>query len=46
MRFQIERARSLFEASDEGIARLPREAQIPVLLARILYAQILDRVEL
>ena len=45
IRFEIARARDLFAKSDAGIARLPRQAQIPVLLARVLYSQILDRVE-
>ena len=45
LQFEIERARSLFVKSEAGIARLPRQAQIPVLLARVLYAKILDQVE-
>jgi len=45
MQFEIDRARSLYAASDQGIRNLPRDAQPPVKLARILYARILDRIE-
>lgn len=45
LKFQIARARALFQASEAGIARLPASARLPVLLARKLYAQILDKVE-
>jgi len=45
MRFEIERARQLYAYSDPGITRLPAEARKAVLLARILYSQILDRIE-
>ncbi len=43
--FEIERARALYAASDEGIPRLPQETQKAVRLARILYSRILDRIE-
>lgn len=43
--FQIARARTLYAAADAGIPILPREAQKPVLLARVLYSRILDRIE-
>lgn len=45
IQFQIKRARELFLLSEPGILRLPKQAQIPVILARVLYAQILDQVE-
>lgn len=45
MRFQIARARAFYALADPGIPLLPAEARKPVLLARILYAQILDRIE-
>lgn len=44
MEFQVERARSLYLAADPGIASLPKEGQVPVLMARILYAMILDKI--
>ncbi len=45
MRFQIERAREIYAFSDPGICLLPKEGQKAVLLARLLYSQILDRIE-
>lgn len=45
MRFQIARARSLYALSDPGIDRLPPQMQNAVRMARILYCQILDRIE-
>ncbi len=45
MRFEIDRARSLYRASDSGIAELPKEVQVSVKLARILYSRILNRIE-
>lgn len=45
MQFEIARTRSLYAASDSGIARLPKGAQPAVGLARRLYAQILDKIE-
>lgn len=45
MRFEIARARALYAVADEAILRLPRHAQKPVRLARILYSRILDRIE-
>jgi phytoene synthase len=45
MRFEIARARALYQIADEAILRLPRSAQKPVRLARVLYARILDRIE-
>lgn len=45
MQFEIARARALYQIADEAIPRLPRDAQKPVRLARILYSRILDRIE-
>lgn len=45
MRFEIDRTRALYSASDEGIRQLSRSTQRAVLLARVLYSQILDRIE-
>ena len=45
MRFQIERARRLYEVSDEGMRFIPRGRRYPVVVARELYAAILDRIE-
>ena len=45
MRFEIERARQLYEISDEGIGYIPRGRRYPVVVARELYAAILDRIE-
>ena len=45
MRFQIERARRLYAFSDEGMRYIPRGRRYPVVVARELYAAILDRIE-
>ena len=45
MQFEIERARNLYAQSDRGIAALPEHARKAVLLARILYSQILGEIE-
>jgi phytoene synthase len=45
MRFQIERARGLYELADEGMGFIPRGRRYPVVVARHLYAAILDRIE-
>lgn len=45
MRFEIARARALYEVADQAIPRLPPTAQKPVRLARILYSRILDKIE-
>jgi phytoene synthase len=45
MRFEIDRARKLYEIADEGIAYIPRGRRFPVVVARELYAAILDRIE-
>lgn len=45
MQFEIDRARQLYAYADSGIPRLPAETRKAVLLARILYSKILDRIE-
>lgn len=45
MKFEIQRAKSLYRCAESGIAHLPRSAQKAVLLAKILYARILDKIE-
>ena len=45
MRYQIVRARTLYERSDAGIALLPDEVRFGVALARELYAKILEKIE-
>ena len=45
MKFEIERARTLYLSSDFGIYKLPPRMRKPVLLSRLLYSQILDRIE-
>ncbi|MGB3683219.1 MAG: phytoene/squalene synthase family protein [Rubrobacteraceae bacterium] len=45
MRFQIGRARKLYEAADEGMRYIPQGRRYPVMVARKLYATILDRIE-
>ena len=45
MRFEVGRARGLYEFADEGIGYIPRGRRYPVIVARELYAAILDRIE-
>lgn len=45
MRFQIDRCRRWYRQAEEGICRLPRNAQFAVLLGARLYAQILRCIE-
>lgn len=45
MRFEIERARTLYQAAEQGIPLLSRDARFTVLLAARLYARILDEIE-
>ena len=45
MRFEIERAHRLYAFADEGIGYIPRGRRFPVIVARELYAAILDRIE-
>ncbi|HEU5485437.1 MAG TPA: squalene/phytoene synthase family protein, partial [Microlunatus sp.] len=43
--YQIERNRALYRFADTGIAMLPPRSARCVGAARVLYAQILDRIE-
>ena len=45
MQFEIDRARKLYEVADEGMEYIPRGRRYPVMVARELYAAILDRIE-
>lgn len=45
MKFEIARARALYAEADKGIPMLPPDTRKAVLLARILYSRILDRIE-
>ena len=45
MKFEIERARGLYLFSDFGIYKLPPKMRKAVLLSRLLYSQILNRIE-
>ena len=45
MRFEIRRARRLYALADEGLGYIPRGRRYPVVVARELYAAILDCVE-
>jgi phytoene synthase len=45
MRFQIDRCRDLYRAADAGIDLLPAESAVAIRAARILYSEILDRIE-
>ena len=45
MRFEIERCRELYRSAEGGLAHLPRSSRRCVSAARVLYGQILDRIE-
>jgi phytoene synthase len=45
MRFEISRARRIYAFADPGIKQLPRPVRKAVLLARLLYSYILNRIE-
>jgi 15-cis-phytoene synthase len=45
MRFEMNRARRLYAFADEGMGYIPRGRRYPVIVARELYAVILDRIE-
>jgi len=45
MRFEIDRARRLYEVADGGMGYIPMGRRFPVVVARKLYAAILDRIE-
>ncbi len=45
MRFEIDRARTLYRSADLGIAALPERSARSIRAARVLYSEILDRIE-
>jgi phytoene synthase len=45
MRFEVGRARKLYKVADEGMRYIPQGRRYPVMVARELYAAILDRIE-
>lgn len=45
MRFEIARARRYYASADVGLPAIPAERRLPVMLARVLYAKILDKIE-
>jgi len=45
MRFEIGRTRRLYTLADDGMDYIPRGCRFPVIVARELYAAILDRIE-
>ncbi len=45
MEFEIARTRELYAQADGGIPQLPARTQKAILLARVLYSRILDRLE-
>ena len=45
MRFEIDRARELYRSADLGIAALPGRSAGSIRAARVLYSEILDRIE-
>jgi len=45
VRFEVDRCRRLYESADDGIAMLPPASARCVRAARVLYSEILDRIE-
>jgi phytoene synthase len=45
MRFEIERCRALYRSADVGITMLPPSSARCIRAARVLYSEILDRIE-
>lgn len=45
IRFQIDRCRDLYRSADAGIDQLPPESAVAIRSARILYSEILGRIE-
>ncbi len=45
MRFEISRARTLYQVADEGMRYIPRGRRYPVVVARRLYEAALGRIE-
>lgn len=45
VRWEAERTRKIYARADEGFAFIPDEGRLPVRMARVLYARILDKIE-
>lgn len=45
VRFEADRTRALYASADRGFCHLPPDARLPIRLARVLYARILDKIE-
>jgi phytoene synthase len=45
VRFEADRTRALYAHADQGFTYIPPGARLPVRLARVLYARILDKIE-
>jgi len=45
VQFEADRARAIYEHADDGMAFIPHESRLPVRLARVLYARVLDKIE-
>ncbi len=45
VRFEAERTRAIYAESDRGFDYIPASVRLPVRLARVLYARILDKIE-
>jgi len=45
LKFQIDRARTYYKNAEKGITMLDRDSRLPVWLARLNYARILDKIE-
>ena len=45
MRFEIGRTRHIYALADEGMRYIPRGSRFPVIVARRLYSEILERIE-
>lgn len=45
LKFQLDRARSYYKNAEKGITLLNRDSRLPVWLARLNYARILDKIE-
>jgi phytoene synthase len=45
MKFEIARARRYYAKADKGFPLIPKKCRLPVRLARVLYARILDKIE-
>ena len=45
MKYEIKKARALYEVADKGVAMLPSRARKGIRIARVLYSKILDSIE-